>query len=96
MHRASLIFAAFAALALWFLWALVPVGLSLVGQDWDAERLGQWGDSFGALNALLSSCAFVAILITLRMQTKEIAGQQEELRDQRKRLERSDRDAELQ
>lgn len=96
MHRASLIFAAFAAFALWFFWALVPVILSLTGQDWNAESLGQWGDSFGALNAFLSSCAFVAILVTLRMQTKEIAGQQAEIGDQRKRLERSERNADLQ
>ncbi|MGO7586647.1 putative phage abortive infection protein [Rhizobium ruizarguesonis] len=96
MQTKFLIFAALAALGLWCIWAVVPLGIPMMNDQWDAARLGQWGDSFGALNALLSACAFVAVLVTLRLQTNEIARQQEEIAGQRKRLESSELKDDLQ
>lgn len=49
--------------------------------------LGAWGDSFGALNATVSTLAFVGVLITLRLQGR---GLREQAQDQhRQRFEAS-------
>lgn len=39
------------------------------------EALGQWGDSFGALNAAISASAFIGILITLQLQRRGLREQ---------------------
>lgn len=72
MQRASLICAASAALIIWFSWALLPIAAPAIGWPWKPEMLGQWGDAFGALNALFSALAFVAVLLTLTQQQKQI------------------------
>ncbi len=46
------------------------------GIRWDSATIGQWGDSFGALNALFSALAFVAVLFTLKQQRDDLARQQ--------------------
>lgn len=60
------------ALVAWMCFALFPFGVTLAGSAWEAAAIGQWGDSFGALNALFSALAFVAVLYTLRQQQKQI------------------------
>ena len=60
------------ALVAWICFALFPIGVTLAGSTWQASTIGQWGDSFGALNALFSALAFVAVLYTLRQQQKQI------------------------
>lgn len=60
------------ALTVWFSWAMLPYIAPLIGIDWKPEVFGQWGDAFGALNALFSAFAFVAVLYTLRQQQKQI------------------------
>lgn len=52
--------------------------------DW-AQR-GQYGDSFGAANALFSALAFVALIIAILLQKRELELQREELQDTRKQL----------
>lgn len=59
-------------LIVWFAWATLPYLAPLIGIDWKSDVFGQWGDAFGALNALFSAFAFVAVLYTLRQQQKQI------------------------
>lgn len=48
---------------------------------------GLWGDSFGFVNALLSSLAFAGVLVTLWMQRRELQLQREEMKLNRAELE---------
>ncbi|WP_292568575.1 putative phage abortive infection protein [Mesorhizobium sp.] len=50
---------------------------------WDAPTVGQWGDSFGALNALMSTLAFAAVFFTLRLQQRQINDAQRDQHIQR-------------
>lgn len=47
------------------------------------EQCGLIGDSFGALNAFISGCAFIAVVISLKQQTEQIKLQREDLKNQR-------------
>ncbi|WP_192937591.1 putative phage abortive infection protein [Sinorhizobium meliloti] len=60
------------ALLVWFTWALFPFLAPRVGVGWNSETLGQWGDAFGALNALFSALAFISVLFTLKQQQRQI------------------------
>jgi hypothetical protein len=72
MRRLVIVAAGLGALIMWFSWALVPIVAPVLGWPWSPEPLGQWGDAFGALNALFSALAFVAVLLTLTQQQKQI------------------------
>ena len=50
---------------------------------------GQFGDMFGAVNSLFSGLAFALLIVTLRLQHRELQLQQEELRAAREQYERS-------
>ncbi len=50
------------------------------------ERQGQFGDQFGAVNALFSGLAFAGLIFTIILQKKELAFQREELSDTRQEL----------
>lgn len=52
----------------------------------DSEKQGQFGDQFGAVNALFSGLAFAGLIFTIILQKKELALQREELADTRKEL----------
>lgn len=47
------------------------------------EQCGQIGDSFGALNAFISGCAFIAVVVSLKQQTEQLKLQREDLKNQR-------------
>lgn len=47
------------------------------------EAMGLFGDSFGAVNALISALAFAGVLVTFRLQRKELDLQRQELQAQR-------------
>lgn len=53
-----------------------------------AER-GQFGDLFGAVNALFSGLAFAGLIFTIHLQRRELALQREELRLQREEMAKS-------
>ncbi len=72
------------ALALWGLFAAQYVVFGYLGHDWVPDKLGQWGDSFGALNALFGSLGFIGLLVTLWMQGGQIRKQAEEAETARK------------
>lgn len=59
------------AVAAWACVAFLPIIMPLFGSSW-SEAVGQWGDSFGALNALFSALAFVSVLYTLIQQQTQI------------------------
>ncbi len=51
-----------------------------------AERRGQFGDKFGAVNALFSGLAFAGLIITLVMQNYELKLQRKEITDQAREM----------
>ena len=61
------------------------VGLFAISWWWlddtihDPEKQGQFGDQFGAVNALFSGLAFAGLIFTIILQKKELALQREEL-----------------
>ncbi|BCB86360.1 hypothetical protein Psuf_036730 [Phytohabitans suffuscus] len=61
---------------------------SLGGSATWADR-ANIGDSFGVINAIVSGLALAALIITLRLQSRELALQRAELAMQRESLERS-------
>lgn len=73
----------------WLIWLVYGVARSLASQSVETttlERLGQFGDMFGALNALFTALAFVAVWWTGRMQREELILQRNELKLQRAEL----------
>ena len=65
------------------LFALSWWWLSTIG---DPEKQGQFGDQFGAVNALFSGLAFAGLIFTIILQKKELALQREELTETREEL----------
>lgn len=78
-------------------WPFIWVGLVFVAWfaspwlvSWVAgggEKVGTFGDSFGALTSLFTGLAFVGLIITLRQQKAQIAMQREDLKLQRDEME---------
>ncbi len=54
----------------------------------DISARGQFGDSFGVVNALFSGLAFAGVIWALRLQQKELALQREELANTRGEMEK--------
>ncbi|WP_378947702.1 putative phage abortive infection protein [Mesorhizobium sp. ANAO-SY3R2] len=63
---------AIGAFVLWLVWFFHPSLGKRMQLSWDPEVAGQWGDTFGALNALMSTLAFAAVFFTLRLQQRQI------------------------
>jgi hypothetical protein len=72
-----------------FIWVGLVVGAWLASPwlvRWvvgGGEKVGTFGDSFGALTSLFTGLAFVGLIITLRQQKAQIAMQREDLKLQR-------------
>ena len=71
-------------------WPLILLSVGVVGLfslSWwwlattinNPEKQGQFGDQFGAVNALFSGFAFAGLIFTIILQKKELALQREEL-----------------
>jgi len=88
MSNRILIIVAAGAIFFWLIWANLIFFAHATITGFHIEKLGVWGDSFGGLNAFFSAAAFVAVLRTLSVQSREIALQNE-------RINRSDMDAQL-
>lgn len=69
------------------------VGIMLWGyfslKDQCPTDRGTFGDMFGGVNALFSGLAFLGIIITILLQSKELSLQRQELKDTRDELQRS-------
>lgn len=74
-------------LALWLSWVFQSIFVDKLGLPAVVER-GQWGDTFGALNALFAAVGFIAVLITLRFQQRQI----QDARQEQERLTKEDRE----
>jgi hypothetical protein len=86
LANALLVPGALAALLLgwlgWGVWAPQLAAWS-TGAGSEGFSAGAWGDSYGALNALVGSLGFVAVIATLRFQAKALKQQQDDLHKQR-------------
>lgn len=51
-----------------------------------SDKLGQFGDLFGSINALFSGLAFVALIYTIHLQRQELSLQRTELKLQREEM----------
>lgn len=69
-------------IGVFFVWALTFILFFLSSM----ESRGQFGDMFGAVNALFSGLAFAGLIITLILQRKELALQRDELQMTREEL----------
>lgn len=74
-------------LSVWTIWALAPViappVLQWLGYQYEVGSAGQWGDTFGALNALFAALGFTAVILTLRQQQHQINAAQDDQHRQR-------------
>jgi hypothetical protein len=68
-------------------WLISFVVVLATIKDWNAR--GNFGDSFGGINALFSGLAFAGIIYTILLQKKELTLQRQELADTRVELRRS-------
>lgn len=76
-----LILLSIGVVALYFLsWLLIGHFIS------DSAEQGQFGDQFGAVNALFSGLAFAGLIFTIILQKNELSLQREELSDTRQEL----------
>jgi hypothetical protein len=82
--RSQIFLAVGAVVLVWTVIGLLPLAAST---DW-ATR-GQFGDMFGAANALFSALAFGGVIVTVLLQREELALQRQELEDTRKELARA-------
>lgn len=94
----------------WWVWVLAIVicfGVWYGGAHWtrsyaqkhaddNTERVGQFGDSFGAVNALISALAFAGVIVTFWLQRKELDLQYDELKSQRMEFEQQNKTMKLQ
>ena len=69
-----------------FIWSLVIWAFPYLCSN--PEIRGQWGDSFGGINALFTGLAFAILIWTLHVQQEELALQRGELRGQKEQLEK--------
>ena len=83
--------------------ALVICALLIINYHfvlWVTEQklstVGEFGDMFGAVNALFSGLAFVGVIIAIMMQSKELELQREELKQTREELKGQKEQLELQ
>lgn len=64
-----------AALAFFVTWAIIlasALGLNIVSDSLDFERTGQFGDSFGVLNAIMASFAAISAFAAYQAQREEL------------------------
>lgn len=63
---------------------IYPIFIFYFFNDWG--KAGQFGDTFGTLNAVFSALAFAGIIITIIIQKQELKNQFEELKLQREEM----------
>lgn len=68
-------------------WFATPKIAQKLSGNTKAGDVGVFGDQYGSINALFSGLAFVALIMTLRLQMTELRLNREELQMQRQELE---------
>lgn len=74
-------------MAVFSVWLLSAVSIILFIDHWDQR--GQFGDMFGAINALFSAFAFAVLIYTIWMQREQLELQRQELEQTREELSRA-------
>lgn len=72
-----------AVLSVWLAWANIGPLLTWLGYSWEFDKLGQWADSFGALNTLFGAFGFSAVIWTLWVQREQIKSSEADQHRQR-------------
>jgi hypothetical protein len=70
-----------------FLWMTYLIAMLAITDRW--ETRSQFGEAFGAIEALFSGLAFAGLIYTIALQRKELQLQRKELRLTRKELRRT-------
>ena len=73
--------------ALILIWSMYPIVLLIINPNNSSNDFAQFGDSYGGLNTLFSGLAFAGILISLRLQSKDLELNRGELKLTREELE---------
>lgn len=79
-YKKYIVWSVFGVIAVWAMTFLLYLNNN-------SEERGQFGDMFGAANALFSGLAFVGLIITLILQREELSLQRDELKQTRKEFE---------
>jgi len=79
MSRTVVWVASIIVLTVWAAWLVQEFVFEWLDIPWKSEFLGQLGDTFGALNALFSAFAFLAVLFTLKQQQDDLSRQQAQI-----------------
>lgn len=88
---AFLILVSIVILVWWFAWRWIDSNIGLPLSNETHALRGQFGDKFGAINALFSGLAFAGIIFTVLLQKRELSLQREELEKNRQNLEEQTR-----
>jgi hypothetical protein len=77
---------------IWGAWGTIGIHQASILLGGGLDKAGQWGDAFGAINALFGGLAFSGVLATLLLQQRELARQQDQIRkaEREQHLERFD------
>ena len=82
------------------LWSLGSIGTRYIAEHCfavsDGDSAALYGDSFGAINALISALAFAGVIVTFYLQRKELDLQRQELKAQREEFEQQNKTLKLQ
>lgn len=76
-------YVSFGAAVLLLLWSLAPFLIQVVYRVFTMEEAGQVGDSYGAFNALVSSGAMIALVVSIYLQGQDLRTQSEMLAAQK-------------
>lgn len=67
----------------------IAYAIALLCSDYQLTECGQFGDMFGAVNALFSGLALAGVIVAILLQKDELALQRKELKDTREEMQRS-------
>lgn len=89
-----------AILGCFLLWILGSIGTRYIAEHCfavsDGDSAALYGDSFGAINALISALAFAGVIVTFYLQRKELDLQRQELKAQREEFTQQNKTLKLQ
>ena len=84
-----------AILGCFLLWSIGSIGTRYIAEHCfsvsDGDSAALYGDSFGAINALISALAFAGVIVTFYLQRKELDLQRQELKAQREEFEQQNK-----
>lgn len=89
-----------AILGCFILWSVGSIGTRYIAEHCfvvsEGDSAALYGDSFGAINALISALAFAGVIVTFYLQRKELDLQRQELKAQREEFTQQNKTLKLQ